>query len=740
MTKLDTNRTDLVHLVQHVALNQSGWWEQALERLVLACAYKLGPTSRDRLCGAVQESSGVNVTSDRLTDTLARLLEAGSLVEHHESVRVSETVREELKAYEAKTIEGEKRVHLKFIEMAKEHNLAERTDELWPILEREVILPIVRYMGAQLYELLTLTDPDARTDLSAHIDGMDERYGEGIRDFFFEFIDPTDDDIRRFVLRRLNAQYATDAAALPASALDRLAQRPVIPSRVRLIVDTNFLFSIMGLHNNPGNEEANKLLQLVSEVSSRVNLKLYVLPITVDETRTVLGDVTRRLSRFRGQPNLAEAAKYTNSLGLAERYLEAASRSSTNLSPADFFGPYESDLLPVLRNKNVELYNTSLDELRTDQDVIDDIHELSERQQRFRRRGEKSYETNLHDMVLWHFARRERRVSQTSPLEVSIWIVTLDYSLISFEKYKLRRRGVQIPICLEPASIIQLFQFWVPSSTELDEALVGSLRQPLLFLNFGQESEQVTLRILGQLSRFDGAGDLPPEVALEILTNEALRQRISASQSDRETDEQIVGEELLEMINQLTVDRDEARQYGSERLNDLTTLSEAASREKSLREQAEERLRKSYEIQQLADRQMKELIDYRAARDVRVAELERQNSDLEQSLENIRQAETQKKLRQQLLIRSLLLFLTSLATLVGGSIALSTQIATPLAWTTCGGLSSLALFVGLEIIMRNANLAESKTYSMIRWLKRSALTFLFAVAASLSAAWLYDWL
>ena len=82
-------------------------------------------------------------------------------------------------------------------------------------------------------------------------------------------------------------------------------------------------------------------------------------------------------------------------------------------------------------------------------------------------------------------------------------------------------------MCLEPSSLIQLFQFWVPSSTQLDEALVGSVRQPLLFLKFDTESEQVTLRILKQLSRFEASKDLDPEVVTEILTNTALRDRLS---------------------------------------------------------------------------------------------------------------------------------------------------------------------------------------------------------------------
>ena len=45
MNEGDKRMTDLSRLVQHVALNTSGWWEQAVERLVLICAYTLGPSS-----------------------------------------------------------------------------------------------------------------------------------------------------------------------------------------------------------------------------------------------------------------------------------------------------------------------------------------------------------------------------------------------------------------------------------------------------------------------------------------------------------------------------------------------------------------------------------------------------------------------------------------------------------------------------------------------------------------------
>lgn len=722
---------DLMRLVQHVALNQSGWWEQAIERLILACAYTTGPCGRDQICENARLAAGAEHPSEQITRGLERLLENGSLVEHDHLIRVSEMVKESLRENEDKIRDREDRVRKKFENAAKDRGLADRAEDLWNTLETQLILPIVRYLGARLYELLTASTDIQRTDIASHMDEFLEEHGQEIREFFFEFIDPSDDDIRTFVLRRLNAQYAIDAAALPRDALDRLADQTVVPSRVRILLDTNFLFSVIDLHDNPGNEDATSLLNLVEQVSSRIQLKLYALPITVEEARTVLRDVMFNLKGFRGQPNLAEAARRTNSLGLAARYFEAASTSGAGLSSDDFFGPYESDLLSVLRRKNVELYNTRLDELRIDQDVIDDVLDQAEFQREHRRRGEKSYDANLHDMVLWHFARRERHPSVSSPLDVTIWVATLDFGLLSFDRHKRRSNRAHPPICLEPASLIQLFQFWVPSSSELDEALVGSIRGPLLLLDFDTESEQVTLRILAQLSRYEGAGDLSPDLAVEILTNTALRDRISKSGSREADDEEIVGEELIETMGRLFEERDAARQSAlrlDREASVLPTLREKISREELLRAHADRKRGAAEDALERAEKEISELRDRMPALDERVSELETANRDLHGLID---EAEEQRRDRRRLVRFSAYTLGSMLLTIAGGGIAIGVVIPEPWGWLVAVGASMLIMLFGTELAVRDTYLAGSVFAKRVRSVRKAWWAFVIAVVASL---------
>ena len=232
------------------------------------------------------------------------------------------------------------------------------------------------------------------------------------------------------------------------------------------------------------------------------------------------------------------------------RYLSAASISSQNLTAQEFFGPYESDLLTILRIRGVEWFNQDLAHLHIDQDVIDDMHDQEEVQERVRYRGAKPYEANMHDMVLWHFVALERRSVVESLLEVDAWIVTLDYGFIRFDHDKRGGKN-SARVCLEPSTLVQMLQFWIPSAVSLDEALVGSLRQPLLFLPFDMESEQVTVRILNQLSRYENVNDLEVEVVAEILTNQALRNRLIEVKPDGDIDAEVVHEEMAHIVQNL---------------------------------------------------------------------------------------------------------------------------------------------------------------------------------------------
>ena len=729
MNDRDSRTSDLTRLVQHVELNQSGWWKRAVERLVIACAYTLGPSSADDIRTLMAELCGGPPNSDLVSSTIINLIESGTIIDLNGLLRVSEERKDVLVRQEAEALSSEQRVRNRFKSMAQKRGLEDRAGDLWSVMETEVVLPIVKHMGAQIYKLLTF-DADGSDTLELEMIDASQ-YDEKVRSLFADFLGPSDQDVRGFVLRRLNAQYVVDAAALSHHALEQLSHLDHRAGRVDIFLDTNVVFSVLGLHRNPEDDTAIELLRLVQILKDRVDLRLYVLPDTVKETRMVLRAAIRDFRDFRGQPNLAEAARPLSS-GLTRLYFEAAARSSTPLTAQDYLGLYESDLLRLLRSKSVELYNADLSHLHVDQEVLDDLHEQEEAQQ-YRMRGVKPYEANLHDMVLWRFTKSRRHATVESPLEVNAWVVTLDYGLIRFDQRKNRQDAhYKTPICLDPSSLIQLFQFWVPSSVELDEALVGSVRQPLLLLNFDTQSEQVTIRILTQLSRYEGAEEFDPDVAAELLTRTALRDRLSDTSDDLSTDQQIVQEEIGEAIKHLS---DQLADIRREQLTERAATAAAnttAAEERTARFEAETALASETKTRRLQEEDNQRLTATTKDLQSRLSDIEGKNQQLEGLIrEQHDRAARRRELWRFGTIASVSVFVAS-GVLVSGSI-LDNWLRPYLAWTLRISTGTLLLLFGIELAAYRTRFQQSFMLKHLSRFHRWWWTYILTIAAMVIA-------
>lgn len=551
---------ELDSLVHHLELNRSGWWDQALKTLVLATAWLNSPKTVDELISTLSEGLDGRLTPDRAEHVIEAALADGSLIDGaNGKVKVSEVLAESFKQQLASVHDCETRLHERFIEIVANAGIDADPEHIWEDMLELYLRPLVREAGARMYRVITATADleEAVASYNALVAPICEKYGHEIRPLLIEFLDPGEPDVRQFVLRMINANFVREASALDDTVLDSLSSSTNRPQAVRIYLDTNFLFSFLQLHDNPANAVAEDLVRLVEQCRARIDIDLYVLPITIEEARRVLRSVTSRLESVVPTRNMAYAAREFTSTGLVAKYLEAASQTTERLRPADFFGPYDSGLLNILVERGVKLHNDKLDALRVDQDVIDDMHLLEERQQG-RPKGPKPYESNLHDSVIWNFCRLRRPGYAESPLELGAWVCTLDYGLIAFDRLKLSQRSTP-PVCLTPGALVQLLQFWVPRSEEFDRVLVGSFRQPLLFLDFDSTSEQTTIDILRTLSRYENVDDLPVKTLFGVVSNDALRTRLETA-PDVSTEEEIelVEAAIIEQARILDEQRQEA--------------------------------------------------------------------------------------------------------------------------------------------------------------------------------------
>ena len=303
---------------------------------------------------------------------------------------------------------------------------------------------------------------------------------------------------------------------------------------MRVFIDTNFLFSLLGLHVNPADDVVRALHELIDRMPSRVDVKLYMLPCTMDEARETIARYQDRLSSFYLTRPIAEAIRQgkLNLSGISATYVQEAYDGGQRVSAKDYFAPYLNDFIGVARSKGVEIFNVSLDELRMNQDVIDDVAQQMEWEQNRPQDRAKSYETLLHDMMLWHFARRQRPERIDSPLDARAWVATIDYGLLRFDSFKRRANPQEPPVCLHPTVLLQILQFWAPNSESLEAALMTSLRP--VPLRFDSEAEKVTVKIISTLSRFEEIDDLSVETVTNVVLSDAVRGRITRAESSEE--------------------------------------------------------------------------------------------------------------------------------------------------------------------------------------------------------------
>jgi hypothetical protein len=522
---------ELVSLIHYTELNKSGWWNKSIQQLILSAIWLTGKHIKGNdLARTLAESFHIDIDSQRVKAERDQLVKSGDLVrlpsgELSISGASKKRLEEELRQAEELTAKAK----VKFDEVFRNFCPTLDAKEQWTVFHTRFLLPLVREIGARTYQLISGSqlNLDATARLPEFLSAYPVHHHQGLRNALVNFLDPSDDNVRSYVLRHLNAYFCLEASSLEQPTIDLLMQSMEHPPAFKIFVDTNFLFSFLDLHENPSNEAAKSLVKLTKQLEGRALCKFYVSAETLDEFKRVVSAQRDFLQGLVLPANLAQAALEMDLSAIAQRFVEFSKGAGQPISAEAYFRPYLSDLIPTLRSKQVEFFNESMKPYSMRQDIIDDILQ----QQKFekRRYGDngKSYEQLRHDVVLWHFVTERRPIRVESPVDATFWIVTVDYHFLGFDLYKRSDQQASIPVCLHPTSLIQLLQFWLPRTRELEEAILDSLRLPLLFQEFDSSAERVTVRILETLARFEKVEQLSGDVISNILVNQALRQAIA---------------------------------------------------------------------------------------------------------------------------------------------------------------------------------------------------------------------
>jgi hypothetical protein len=596
--------TELAALVHHVELNRAGWWDKAVHRLVLAAVWLSDkPATISEIQAILRDEFRLSLNDGKVSAATQALESQNILVRlDGPAFRIPDNKRAAFEAEIADAQNATSRAKAYFSALVAELCSELRPDDTWQIFESEFLAPLIKEVGANAYHLIAGQRMTADKKLvHRFLERFDAKLHPALNLLVSRFLEPKNGDVRTYVSRLLHATFCVAASGLPMNVIQKLNASSGKQITFRLFVDTNFLFSILALHENPSNAAASELQELIATLKGNPKVALFVTPRTIDEAKHSISSSKGQLAGVPMGTNFTNAALRVGFSGMAEKFLEERRRRDGKLTVDDWFDPYLNNLVSVARGKNVELYNEKLDQYATRQDVIDDINLVMEAEKR-RNSRRKSYEMIEHDMILWHLVDDNRPAYIESPIEAKDWILTVDFRFIGFDEHKQKKAAAKVPICLHPTSLIQLLQFWVPRTAEFEEAILGSLRLPFLFQEFDAEAERTSLRILKGIGRFENSENLSEEAIANVVLNEGLRARIK-SERNEDAETTLIRDALVEeMKARADAEAARAQQLSDEIKNRDSKLSTLDAETKS-KDEAIDQLRSRLTEEQSKARQ-----------------------------------------------------------------------------------------------------------------------------------------
>lgn len=376
-----------------------------------------------------------------------------------------------------------------------------------------------------------------------------------------------------------HADRASYIAQLGDSAFNfyKLRARPEIADSLRkrlspltIFLDTNFLFGILGLHDNSQIDVSTRLVNSISQHEFPFKLRYHGK--TIRELNRVINNVKPWLIRSRWTQAVSRAAVDTRSVGSIEfRYHQENARNA--ISAEDFFKPFEHvDVL--LKDKDIQIYNTS-DETR-----LEERAELHHRYADFlkKQNKEKLYEAIDHDVTLLDAVRQMRSKARSS-LEAGALLITCDYNLYRFDWVDSRKAGV-LPCVVMPDTFWQILRPYVPVGSDFEKSFAETFAIPE-FRAIDSNSAKACSKMLGLLNAHKG---ISSDTVVRLLSNDMLLDSLKEAPNDTQFQEAVESaladdnkkllEEKAKLESELASERSAKREADSE----LSKVQEKANK------------------------------------------------------------------------------------------------------------------------------------------------------------------
>jgi len=270
---------EVTALVHHVELHRSGWWDKGVQRLVVAAVWLSDHTpSAEEIQITLQRYFSLQLNGEKLNTALSALEKQNLLVLLPDgSYRIPDNQREifEREIEESEKVAADARDC--FINLIRE--MCDKLDpqESWNVFESQFLAPLIKEVGSNAYHLIAGKKMVVDKGLvDQFLKQFDPTLHRNLRELVTAFIDPKKGEVRSYISRMLHARFCVEASGLSETIIDKINTTVGKQIQYRIFVDTNFLFSLLDLHDNPSNSAARELQELITQPLNLILKSSYI--------------------------------------------------------------------------------------------------------------------------------------------------------------------------------------------------------------------------------------------------------------------------------------------------------------------------------------------------------------------------------------------------------------------------------------------------------------------------------
>jgi hypothetical protein len=551
---------------QVAAISESSRLEGTLDWLVQVLTYYWdGPwRSADDWFDAIRDTFALELGLHDISRSVARLSSSRQLIldSYRGQYDLSDSARlvVESRLEEAAQLEG--RVERHWLESVNDLISPDQSARAWDIL-LEYAASVFRVHGAEAIDLLSQQVDDHLSPDGGNtkhlVDLLKRENFEESEAIIFtqavsEFFSSTDPETLEYIVQLADSTFNLMALTIDDETREELKSK--LPA-LKIFVDTNVLFSLLGTHDTPLAAATIDLFNVIKQ--NDLPFKLYCHSKTADElTYTLEAKIHVLTGRSWSQSvsrTLASLPWHVTRLsGIEMRFhqLNAAQPTSPSVFAARFASP-----MTLLSEFGVQIFrepdvSETAERMELRATIADQYREYLQKNPR---RRKASYERLDHDARLWIIAKHHQAPSRKGTLFSGSFFLSSDYQLWRFDRQVLRKEYSSKPVVVLPDALLQALRPFVGTSSAFDNAAFAKLFSAAEFRGVDTESHTDTLqRVAAYIASF---ADLSEETARRILTDSMLLKRIGQADESSDAFQDPIRDAIVEYNEMLISQRDE---------------------------------------------------------------------------------------------------------------------------------------------------------------------------------------